>query len=65
MGKFITLHMASKIDGSLLVEDQGGTESQAAEAFMKSAECHECKVNNKIFLATVSGRAVLRTASHF
>jgi len=61
---FITLHMVSKVDGTLLMEDYGGSELQVAEAFMMSTECYECKVNGKVYLATVSGRAVLKTAGH-
>ena len=61
---FITLHMVSKVDGTLLMEDYGGSELQAAEAFMRSVGCYECKVNGDIYLATVSGKAVLRTAAH-
>jgi len=61
---FITLHMVSKVDGTLLMEDYGGSELQAAEAFMRSVEYSECKVNGDIYLATISGKAVLRTAGH-
>jgi hypothetical protein len=56
--------MVSKVDGTLLMEDYGGSELQAAEVFMRSVGCYECKVNGDIYLATVSGKAVLRTAAH-
>jgi len=62
--QFITIHMVSKVDGTLLMEDYGGSELQVAQDFMRSVGCYECKVNGNIYLATFSGKAVLKTAAH-